>query len=111
MLWPAAIGLLVEQVTGGPATQLKAPPTPDTKPKCGSSVSVIVMLPLVGALPKFCTFSVNVPFDPITKLPLWLLLMPRSGTGPVVTVAVSVALSLVPVLSDVLATLAELVSL
>ena len=92
---PAAIGPGLVHVTTCPAAaQLKPPPLALVKASPAASVSVTVITPVVGALPRFCTAKVKVPGLPTANVPPAVLVIARSGT-PITGVPSTRAVSLV----------------
>ena len=93
---PAAIPDAVVHVTTGAAKLHAKPAVPaaDTNVSDAASVSVTTVLPVVAALPLFCTAIVNVPFTPTANVPLAVFVTPRSGT-PAIGVPVTRLVSFV----------------
>jgi hypothetical protein len=56
-------------------------PVPDTKVNPSGSVSVTTMDPVVAASPLLATVTVYEPLNPISQLPVWELVIARSGNG------------------------------
>lgn len=84
-----AIGPGFVQVTSCPtAEQVQPVPVPETNVKLASSVSVMVMLPIVGPVLTLLTAMLNVAFDPAAKLLDPVFTMARSGAAMMATVFV-----------------------
>ena len=79
---PALIGPGFVHVTACPeALQFHPVALPDTNVNAEARVSVTVIVPVVGPDPTLLTAMLNVPVVPPVKLPVWDLVIERSGGG------------------------------